>query len=68
MGGVYLGGGIPARILPALRESPAFLDAFRDKEPHRAALELTPVLVLRNAETTLLGAARAAAELLPDSA
>ena len=33
--GVYVGGGIAPKILPAL-ESGTFLDAFRAKEPHGA--------------------------------
>ncbi|MFN8179365.1 MAG: glucokinase [bacterium] len=59
LGGVFLGGGIPARVLAALRE-PWFLEAFRDKEPHRRLLEQVPVWVVLNSETPLLGAARLA--------
>ena len=58
--GIYLGGGIAPRILPALRW-PEFLDAFRDKENLRPLLESIPVWVIRNELTGLLGAARYAA-------
>jgi glucokinase len=61
-GGVFLGGGIPARILPALRDGP-FLPAFRAKEPQERILVAIPVRVVVNPETTLLGAAIVAAGL-----
>ena len=61
-GGVFLGGGIPARILPALRDG-AFLTAFRAKEPQERILAAIPVRVVVNPETTLLGAAIVAAGL-----
>ncbi|MEK7348044.1 MAG: glucokinase [Candidatus Eisenbacteria bacterium] len=63
-GGVYLGGGIAPRILPALR-SAAFERAFRDKEPHRALLSEIPVWVLLDDRTALWGAARHASFALP---
>ncbi len=59
-GGVFLGGGIPPRILPFL-ERPAFLDAFRDKGRMRTLLEEMPVRVVLNPDSALLGAARHAA-------
>ncbi|HEV8128029.1 MAG TPA: glucokinase [Candidatus Eisenbacteria bacterium] len=55
--GVYLGGGIPPRILPALT-GPAFRDAFLAKEPHRGLLEKIPVWVVTNEHLSVLGAAR----------
>ena len=55
--GVYLGGGIPPRILPALR-GPVFRDAFLSKEPHRGLLEKIPVWVVTNEHLSVLGAAR----------
>ncbi len=55
-GGVYIGGGIAPKILPALQE-PAFLDAFRAKSPLTALVETIPVSVILNEETGLLGAA-----------
>jgi glucokinase len=54
--GVFLGGGIAPKILPALQK-PAFLDAFRSKPPMTAFLETIPVSVVLNEETALLGAA-----------
>ena len=41
--GVYVGGGIAPKILPAL-ESGAFLDAFRDKEPMAHLVATMPVV------------------------
>jgi glucokinase len=59
-GGVYLGGGIGPRILPALR-SRTFLDAFASKGRFRPLLEEMPVRVVLNDQAALLGAARRAA-------
>ena len=59
-GGVYLGGGIAPRILPALREG-AFLAGFLDKGRMRPLLESMPVRVVLNDQTGLLGAGRCAA-------
>jgi glucokinase len=58
--GVYLGGGIAPRIVPALR-SRTFLDAFAGKGRLRPLLEAMPVRVVLNDQTALLGAARRAA-------
>jgi glucokinase len=58
--GVYLGGGIAPRILPALR-GPAFLQAFLAKGRLQRVLEAMPVHVVLNEQTALLGAARRAA-------
>ena len=55
-GGVYLGGGIPPRILPAL-ESGTFMRAFRNKGRLSELMDRTPVRVILNARTALLGAA-----------
>jgi glucokinase len=57
--GVYLGGGIPPKILPALR-SEGFLDAFRAKAPLGALVAAVPVHVITCADPGLLGAAVAA--------
>jgi glucokinase len=54
--GVYIGGGIAPKILPAL-ESGAFLDAFRAKEPLSAFVATIPIAVILNSEAGLLGAA-----------
>jgi glucokinase len=55
-GGVYLGGGIPPRIVSAL-EHPRFLEAFRSKGRFRELLDAMPVQVILNPKTALLGAA-----------
>jgi glucokinase len=62
-GGVYLGGGIPPKILPKLRE-PAFLQAFTNKGRWSAMLGTYPVRVVLNQQTGLLGAARRASRLV----
>jgi glucokinase len=54
--GVYIGGGIAPKILPAL-ESGAFVDAFRAKEPMSAFVATIPIAVILNSEAGLLGAA-----------
>jgi glucokinase len=54
--GIYLGGGIAPKILPAL-ESGRFLDAFRDKPPMTDLLATVPVRVILNEQAGLLGAA-----------
>lgn len=59
-GGIYLGGGIAPKILPALK-SGVFIEAFRAKEHLRPLLATIPVWVILNEGTALLGAARYAA-------
>jgi glucokinase len=56
-GGVYLGGGIPPRILPAL-ENGELLVAFDRKGPMRELVRQIPVHVILEPQTALLGAAR----------
>jgi len=55
-GGVYLGGGIPPRILPAL-EQERFMAAFRRKGRMSDLLARMPVHVILNPKVALLGAA-----------
>ena len=55
-GGVYLGGGIPPRILPAL-ESGTFMAAFRHKGRFSDLVGRMPVQVILNPRAALLGAA-----------
>jgi glucokinase len=55
-GGVYIGGGIAPKILPALEQGP-FLKAFRAKSSFQSMMEKMPVKVILNAEAGLLGAA-----------
>jgi len=58
-GGVYLGGGIPPRILPKLEEG-SFMRAFTDKGRFADLLAAVPVQVILNDRTALMGAALAA--------
>lgn len=62
IGGVFLGGGIAPRIIEKLKEPP-FLNAFLDKGRMRPLLEATPVRVMINESTALLGAARYAVSI-----
>jgi glucokinase len=55
-GGVYLGGGIPPRLLRLL-EHPAFLQAFRGKGRMAGLLDRVPVFAILNPKAALLGAA-----------
>jgi glucokinase len=55
-GGLFVGGGIAPKILPALTEG-TFMRAFRAKHPLEAMVASMPVKVILNAETGLLGAA-----------
>jgi glucokinase len=60
--GLYVGGGIAPKILPALKTG-AFIEAFLAKEPMRELLEKVPVKVILNPEAGLLGAAVHAQDL-----
>jgi glucokinase len=55
-GGVFVGGGIAPKILPALTDG-RFMRAFRAKAPFEALLSAIPVKVILNPEAALLGAA-----------
>ncbi len=55
-GGIYLGGGIPPRILTHLQK-PAFREALRSKGRFYAMLADMPVHVILNAKAGLAGAA-----------
>lgn len=54
--GVYLGGGIPPRILPAL-ENGHFMQAFCAKGRHASLMARVPVHVILNPKVALMGAA-----------
>jgi glucokinase len=56
-GGVYLGGGIPPRVLPLL-EHGGFLGAFRGKGRMADLTTRIPVYVILNAKAALMGSAR----------
>ncbi len=60
--GVYVGGGIAPKILPALRTG-LFMEAFLTKAPMTELLERIPVKVILNATAGLLGAAVYAQEM-----
>ncbi len=55
-GGIYLGGGIPPRLLSFLQNG-GFLEAFRRKGRFVALLEQMPVHVILNPTVALFGAA-----------
>ncbi len=55
-GGVYIGGGIPPRILPQLLAS-RFMDLFRHKGRFSEMMASIPVYVIRNSKVALYGAA-----------
>lgn len=62
-GGVYLGGGIAPRIVPALSAGP-FLDAFGAKGRLSPLLASIPVQVIQRDDAGLLGAAAIAGSVL----
>ena len=61
-GGVYLGGGIPPKILSKLKED-IFMEAFTNKGRFKELLENIPVKVILNDKAALIGAAYCAAML-----
>lgn len=64
LGGLYLGGGIPPKILPALKRG-TFMQAFTDKGRFRDLLSRIPVRVILNDRAALLGAADCALSMSP---
>lgn len=60
--GLYVGGGIAPKILPAIR-SGLFMEAFLAKEPMRELLTMVPVKVIVNPDAGLIGAAVHAVEM-----
>jgi glucokinase len=62
IGGIFVGGGIAPKILPALRRGP-FMHAFADKGRFAELLRSIPVHVALNPRAPLLGAARYALRL-----
>ena len=61
-GGLYVAGGIAAKILPLIERG--FLAAFNDKGRMAPLLEQVPVHVVLDPKVGLIGAARCAAGLL----
>lgn len=64
-GGVYLGGGVPPRILSSL-DGGRFLEAFRSKDSYAYLLQEVPVHVILHPEIALFGAACHGLEVAPD--
>ena len=56
-GGVYLGGGIAAKLAPVLQHSDLFMRGFRNKDKMQHLMETIPVKLILNEDTALLGAA-----------
>ncbi|UCH08394.1 MAG: glucokinase [Deltaproteobacteria bacterium] len=65
-GGVYLGGGIPPHIIPAL-EDKDFMESFTGKGRFSELLSRIPVHVIMNPKIALIGAAYYGLELLQQS-
>ena len=61
--GVYVGGGIAPKILPALTNG-RFMDAFLAKPPMDDVLARIPVKVILNPSAALIGASVKAASLI----
>ena len=63
-GGIYLSGGIPAKIADALKQG-AFLRAFRDKGRFAGLLETLPIHIVTDPYPGLLGARAFILDALP---
>ena len=61
-GGIYLGGGIPYKILPKLKDG-TFVKSFSDKGRLNKLVGATPIFVINNNQAALNGAARIALEI-----
>ncbi|MEB3341084.1 glucokinase [Okeania sp.] len=61
-GGLYVAGGIAAKILP-LMKSGSFMEAFKSKGRMRVLLEKVPVHIVLNPQVGLIGAAIRASSL-----
>ena len=55
-GGIYLGGGIPTRILPQLQKGP-FMPFFKDKGRFSEMMSRVPVHIIYNPKAALYGTA-----------
>ena len=55
-GGIFLGGGIPPKILPLLNQT-LFIDTFKQTDRMHDLINATPVKVVLNDKAALLGAA-----------
>jgi glucokinase len=63
-GGIYVGGGIAPRIVPAM-QWPVFMESFLAKSPMEALISRVPVKVILNPRAGILGAATYAAQRDP---
>ncbi len=61
-GGIYVAGGIAAKILPLLQSGP-FLDSLLDKGRLSSVLKMMPIQIVQNTEVGLIGAASYAGTL-----
>ena len=66
-GGMYLGGGIPPRVIPAL-ERGDFMQAFCSKGRLGEVLERVPVYVIMNPKSALIGSACYGLEMMKEYA
>jgi glucokinase len=66
LGGVYVGGGIVTKLLPKLT-SGLFMEAFRKAGRFEPLMRETPVWVILDPKTSLLGAAEIALDLARDT-
>lgn len=57
LGGIYLGGGIPPKILPKLQD-PIFFDSFIDKGRFKELLQEVPIRIILDDRAAMKGAAR----------
>ena len=62
-GGIYIGGGIPPRILPQLKAS-NFLTAFQNKGRFSAMMAQVPIYIITNPQAGLYGAIYAGMEVM----
>ena len=62
LGGIYVGGGIVPKLLPALKREP-FLESFFAAGRFEPLLREIPVKIILDPKTSLRGAAEIAAEL-----
>ena len=62
LGGIYVGGGIVAKLLPLFIDG-RFLEAFRAKQPFEKLMTEIPVHIILDPRTAQFGAAQAAADL-----
>jgi len=56
LGGIFIGGGIPPRILPWLKRE-TFLKAIDNKHPYQTLMSQIPVKVILNPMANMIGAA-----------